>query len=401
MSPSPHIPTINEEGPWEEPLHNDDKNTTTSGNLSVASSSTGIDIDDPDFNLDPEAVDFEPLLVSGTGKILSYHSEQHTLSYHSDSFDDEEDDEVATVGASTVATTASIATKVATNVTKRRGRRRNNSRNNSGNASWSFPQLVRIASVLSLATFLSIRMLSRPQITPRSSSQRLQTTVAKSKSTIATSTTAVSNTVMSEAAIDSSYKPNRPLFDAIKSNNIELTRLLLDGVSKTAKETNNNYDVNAETEEGFTPLIEATLTGNVDLVKLLLSHGAKAQPAPGFRHTPLRAACLTANLELIRLLLDEGADPNAQSDGGRTPLMGACFLRPQFDAAPNREELSLAAVEVMLSDSRTIPEIRNSFGESALDLCQGRNYRKSSEILRRVLYRREKTGQAQKAAGTN
>jgi ankyrin repeat protein len=206
---------------------------------------------------------------------------------------------------------------------------------------------------------------------------------------------------MSEAAIDSSYKPNRPLFDAIKSNNIELTRLLLDGVSKTAKETNNNYDVNAETEEGFTPLIEATLTGNVDLVKLLLNHGAKAQPAPGFRHTPLRAACLTANLELIRLLLDEGADPNAQSDGGRTPLMGACFLRPQFDAAPNREELSLAAVEVMLSDSRTIPEIRNSFGESALDLCQGRNYRKSSEILRRVLYRREKTGQAQKAAGTN
>jgi hypothetical protein len=398
MSPSPHIPTINEEGP-SPPLHNDDKNTTTSGNLSVASSSTGIDIDDPDFNLDPEAVDFEPLLVSGTGKILSYHSEQHTLSYHSDSFDDEDDDEVTTVGASTVATTASIATKVATNVTKRRGRRMNNSRNKRD--AWSFPQLVRIASVLSLATFLSIRMLSRPQITPRSSSQRLQTTVAKSKSTIATSTTAVSNTVMSEAAIDSSYKPNRPLFDAIKSNNIELTRLLLDGVSKTAKETNNNYDVNAETEEGFTPLIEATLTGNVDLVKLLLNHGAKAQPAPGFRHTPLRAACLTANLELIRLLLDEGADPNAQSDGGRTPLMGACFLRPQFDAAPNREELSLAAVEVMLSDSRTIPEIRNSFGESALDLCQGRNYRKSSEILRRVLYRREKTGQAQKAAGTN
>lgn len=395
MSPSPHIPaTINEEGPWEEPLHNDDKNTT-SGNLSVASSSTGIiDIDDPDFNLDPEAVDFEPLLVSGTGKILSYHSEQHTLNYHSDSFDDEEDDEVATVGASTVAATASIATKVATNTTKRRGRRRNNSRNSRD--TWSFPQLVRIASVLSLATFLSIRMLSRPQITPRSSSQRLQTTVAKS-------TYAVSNNaVMSEGAIDSSYKPNRPLFDAIKSNNIELTRLLLDGVSKTAKDlTNNNYDVNAETEEGYTPLIEATLTGNVDLVKLLLSHGAKAQPSPGFRHTPLRAACLTANLELIRLLLDEGADPNAQSDGGRTPLMGACFLRPQFDAAPNREELSLAAVDVMLSDSRTIPETRNSFGESALDLCQARNYRKSSELLRRVLYRRVKVGQAQKAAGTN
>ncbi|KAL7462626.1 hypothetical protein ACHAXS_003006 [Conticribra weissflogii] len=35
-------------------------------------------IDDIDYEIDPDAVDFEPLLVSGgTGKILSYHSESH------------------------------------------------------------------------------------------------------------------------------------------------------------------------------------------------------------------------------------------------------------------------------------------------------------------------------------
>ena len=79
MSPHPLAP-INEEGSWTT-QPKDDKNSS-SCDVSVATSSTGI-IDDPDFNFDPEAVDFEPLLVSGTGKILSYHSEHHIQQYHS------------------------------------------------------------------------------------------------------------------------------------------------------------------------------------------------------------------------------------------------------------------------------------------------------------------------------
>lgn len=340
-------------------------------NASVASSSNGID--DPDFDVDPESVDFEPLLVSGTGKILSYHSEHHTLSYHSETSYDEEE---STVDASTVATSASAATRVATNTnSKRRRRGMRNNGTNSTDDSWSFPQMVRIAGVLSLATFVSIRMFSRPSPI----NYQMQTKVAKSKP---------DGHKLSEALIGSSYASNRPLFDAIKSNNIDLTRMLLSGVSKNSKETNNNYDVNVEDPKGITPLIEATLIGNTELVKLLLSHGARAQPLQGFLHTPLRAACLTANLELIQLLLDEGADPNAQSEGGRTPLMGACYLRPEFDSLPNREDLSLAAVKLMLTDPRTTPEIRNSFGESALDLCRLRNYDKSVALLRRLLYER-------------
>ena len=180
-----------------------------------------------------------------------------------------------------------------------------------------------------------------------------------------------------------SYKLNIPIFEAIKSNDLKLViKLLEGGVVDKRKKQKSYYNVNAEDQKGITPLIEATLLGNVELVELLLIHGARAQPAPGFRHTPLRAACLTANPELITLLLQKGADPNALSEGNRTPLMGACYLRPQLDEAENRMELSLGAVKLMLQDSRTDVRIRNDFGESAMDLCKERGYTKSVAFLR-------------------
>jgi len=185
-----------------------------------------------------------------------------------------------------------------------------------------------------------------------------------------------------------SYKLNTPLFEAVKSDDIELVRKLLNDGENTDNNNNNNggkvvyYNVNAEDPKGLTPLIEATLIGNVDLVKLLLLHGAKAQPLPGFRHTPLRAACLTGNTELITLLIEQGADPNAKSEGGRTPLMGACYLRPQYDESPDRIEISYEVVRVMLEDTRVDPTIRNDFNESAMDLCKQRGYTKSMGILR-------------------
>lgn len=172
---------------------------------------------------------------------------------------------------------------------------------------------------------------------------------------------------------DNTYYPiNQPLFEAVKANKLNEVKSLLQSTI---------YDPNAEDSEGITPLIEATLLGNSEMVSYLVSKGARVQPSPGFRHTALRAACLTANPQLITYLLQNGADPNAKSDGDRTPLMGACFLRPEYDKLPNANELSFKAVEVMLQDGRTDPLITNSFGESALKLCKQRGYEESVKLL--------------------
>jgi ankyrin repeat protein len=169
------------------------------------------------------------------------------------------------------------------------------------------------------------------------------------------------------------YQINLPLFKAVKANKLNDVNALLQSTT--------SYDPNAEDPEGITPLIEATLLGNYEMVSFLISKGAKAQPSPGFRHTALRAACLTGNRQLITYLLQNGADPNAKSDGDRTPLMGACFLRPEYDKLPNAREISLKAVQLMLGDGRTDPLIVNSFGESALDLCKQRGYVESVAYL--------------------
>ncbi|KAL3771778.1 hypothetical protein ACHAW5_002392 [Stephanodiscus triporus] len=182
-----------------------------------------------------------------------------------------------------------------------------------------------------------------------------------------------------------SYRLNAPLFEAVKSGDVELVRAMLrDGIGGGIGGGGGAsfYNVNAEDANGITPLIEASLLGDVELVSVLLSAGARAQPLPGYRHTPLRAACLTGNARLIRLLLEEGADPNSRSEGGRTPLMGACYLRPRYDEGPDRNELSYGAVSLLLSDPRTDPSVENDFGETALDLCRERMYNKSMALLR-------------------
>jgi len=91
-------------------------------------------------------------------------------------------------------------------------------------------------------------------------------------------------------------------------------------------------------EPGATPLLRAALCGDLELVKLLIAHGADPMK-PTFDHTtPLMVASgvgwapgmlhersADQTVELVKLLLSLGADVNAANDHGITALHGAAY----------------------------------------------------------------------------
>ena len=89
-------------------------------------------------------------------------------------------------------------------------------------------------------------------------------------------------------------------------------------------------------ERGATAFLRASQSGDLELMKLLLTHGADPKIATNLNVTPLQVAAgigwvegITSErspqltLEAVRLLLDLGSDPNIQSLTGRVALHGA------------------------------------------------------------------------------
>ena len=106
-------------------------------------------------------------------------------------------------------------------------------------------------------------------------------------------------------------------------------------------------DVNAKTENGWTPLHFAAWKGNLEAVKLLTAKDAdvnvkmkygypSSAPTEKYQRswdinlaggkTPLYFAVESGNLEIVKLLVSKGADVNAQNDNGITPFEIAQIL---------------------------------------------------------------------------
>jgi tankyrase len=126
----------------------------------------------------------------------------------------------------------------------------------------------------------------------------------------------------------------------------------------------------ADADHGWTPLHLAAHYGNLDIVKLLLDHGAdiEAVSRNAIANTPISAAAWGNHLEIVGCLLDHGANVNAINRWGATALHRA------VDA--NRKPLA----ELLLTRGAD-PTIRDNAGQTPLDIALKDDKRDLVELL--------------------
>ncbi|KAG5799177.1 hypothetical protein H9Q69_001809 [Fusarium xylarioides] len=117
------------------------------------------------------------------------------------------------------------------------------------------------------------------------------------------------------------------LYAAVEKGHLDVVRLLLEHDPKPS------MDIAPPYKDSL--FIRAICTGNIELVSLLIKHGAKidyVDPLESFNKSPLSRAVREGNLDMVKLLVDNGADVNF-SEGGTDPPMFASLYYNQNDIA--------------------------------------------------------------------
>jgi len=128
--------------------------------------------------------------------------------------------------------------------------------------------------------------------------------------------------------------------------------------------------VKAFSGDGFTPLHLAAFFAQPETVAVLLGRGAV--PGLGARNTsrvtPLHSAVAGRNLEVVRLLLMHGADANARQQGGWTAL----------HAAAMHGDVEIARLLLARGAS---PQAANDDGTTALKLATDKGHTAVVELM--------------------
>lgn len=86
-----------------------------------------------------------------------------------------------------------------------------------------------------------------------------------------------------------------------------------------------NLIIDPLSQHGYTPLLLASLVGNIYVMILLIEHGADIYATDHFGRTPLHLAVFQKHLDAALILLKSRADPNQFDSNGLTPLHTAAI----------------------------------------------------------------------------
>lgn len=128
----------------------------------------------------------------------------------------------------------------------------------------------------------------------------------------------------------------RALGHAVAAGNLQAVALLL---SAGAPVNGEYYRREPAPGRYTTALVDAVRQRRPDLVGLLLERGADANATPDFGSTPLREAVVAGNLELVRQLLAGGADPELKGFDGLSAIDEVALGAQSTSAADYREML--------------------------------------------------------------
>jgi len=149
-----------------------------------------------------------------------------------------------------------------------------------------------------------------------------------------------------------------PLDWAVSSDNIELVKLLLD----------HGADGKAKSDVGSTALHTAADRGDKEIAAMLIEHGADVNAKVTGGTTPLHEAAWAGRDEVIKLLLSKGAEVDPKRHDGLTPLISAA----------DREHNS--TVEILLANGADINAAMDN-GDTALHSAIARGNKEVVETL--------------------
>jgi ankyrin repeat protein len=171
-----------------------------------------------------------------------------------------------------------------------------------------------------------------------------------------------------QADPEAEYNGTTALYEAVAGNHLGVTRLLLTHEPKP--------DIDRTLEGRLKLLMLAVITGNTELVSLLIEHGARVVDfvdpnVDDLSKTPLSRACALGDLEMVKLLLANDADINYTGENSDAPLVTALY------------EGSIQVARHLLQDPTVDVKWAAGDGTTSLHVAFHREFDMMSELLRR------------------